>query len=104
MNQVIISGTLGRINDEDIFTRGDGATVVDSYIYKTYNKDGKTFDSHFYFTISGSKADKLLEHYQEGDRVLLTGKMATRIDNDGHYWVVIVAHSISKLDTQETDI
>ena len=104
MNQVIISGTLGRLDDEDIFTRADGATVVDSYIYKTYNKDGKVFDSHFYFTIAGSKADTLLAHYREGDRVLLTGKMATRVDDDGHYWVVIVVQSIVKLDTIDTDV
>lgn len=104
MNLCMISGTMGPLNDEDIFTRADGATVVDSYIYKTYTKNEKTFDSHFYFTIAGSKADKLLEEYREGDRVLLTGKLATRIDDDGHYWVVLVVSSVSKLDVIDTDI
>ena len=104
MNLCMISGSMGPLNDEDVYIRGDGSTVVDSYIYKTYSKGDKQFDSHFYFTVAGAKADKLLREYREGDRVLITGKMATRVDDDGHYWVVIVVQSISKMDTIDTDI
>lgn len=104
MNLTMISGTMGPLNDEDVYVRGDGMTVVDSYIEKTYMKGDKEIHSHFYFTVAGYKADKLLENYREGDRVLLTGKLATRVDNDGHFWVVVVASGFSKLDSVDTDV
>jgi len=104
MNLAMISGTMGPLNDEDVFIRHDGVTVVDSYVEKTYTKQDKVIKSRFYFTIAGSKADNLLDHYREGDRVLLTGKLATRVDDDGHFWVVIVASGFSKLDTIDTDV
>ena len=104
MNLTMLSGTMGPLNESNVFIRADGATVVDSYIFKTYQKDEKVFDSHFYFTIAGSKADKLLKHFKEGDRAMVTGKLATRVDDDGHYWVVIVASNITKMDNNiETD-
>lgn len=104
MNLAMVSGTMGPIRDKDIFIRNDGATVVDGYIEKTFMKGEQEIRSHYYFTVSGGKADNLLKYYRPGDRVMLTGKLATRVDEDGHFWVTIVASSFSKMDTIDTDI
>lgn len=104
MNLVMISGELGPIAPENIFTRNDGVRVVDGHIKKYYTINGSIKESRFYYTISGSKAEKLINDYLQGDKVILTGKLISRVDQDGRYWFTINATGISKLDPTEEDV
>ena len=98
----MLSGTMGPLREDNIFLRGDNTVVIDSYIYKTYTRGEKTITSRFYFTVSGKKADKLLKYFHEDDNVMITGKLATRVDETGHYWVTIIASNFTKMgDEQE---
>lgn len=103
MNIVMLSGELGPIEESNIFTRNDGATVVDGHIKKFYTINGNTKETRFFYTLSGSKADKLLREYREGDKVLITGKLVSRVDENGVYWFTINGTGISKLDPSEED-
>ena len=104
MNLCVISGILGPVTKENVFKRGDGATVVDGHIKKFYNIGDNLKETRFFYTISGSKADKLLSYYKEGDKVIISGKLVSRVDEEGRYWYTINATSIAKLDEADTDL
>ena len=104
MNLAIISGTLGPIKDENVFTRTDGTTVVDGCIKKLYYIGDKVKESKFFYTISGNKADAFLDECHEGDKVILSGKLVSKIDEDGRCWFTINCTSVAKLDDKDSDL
>lgn len=99
MNLVVISGKIGHI--EMVSQREDGASLVDGFLIKTYNLDGNELNRKYFFSIAGKKATEIYNTYKAGDNVVINGKLASKIDENGIIWLNILVSSMAKLESDE---
>ena len=99
MNLVVISGKIGNL--ELISQREDGSSIVDGVLYKPYQVDGKETNRRYFFSVSGKKATDIYNDYKINDNVLLSGKLVSKVDENGVVWMLIIVSSMARLENDE---
>jgi len=99
MNLVVISGRIGNI--QMVSQREDGASLVDGYLCKPYTIDGVEINRKYFFSVSGKKATEIYNEYKKDDNVVISGKLVSKMDENGIIWMLIVISSIARLENDE---
>lgn len=99
MNLVIISGKIGNL--QLVSSREDGSSLVDGVLYKPYQVDGVDMNRRYFFSVSGKKATEIYNEYKKDDNVIISGKLVSKVDENGLVWLLIVVSSIARLENDE---
>lgn len=99
MNLVVISGKLGKL--QLVSQRDDGSSIIDGVLLKPYQVDGREINRKYFFSASGKRATEIYNEYKENDNVVLSGKLASKIDENGVVWLLIIVSSIARLENDE---